>query len=59
MANQQLFGWALIIMGVVLLAAFGNLSLLAALIPVSLMLGYGTLRMGRSRTKLTHSLKKG
>ena len=59
MDNQKLFGWTLVIMGIALLAAFGNLRLLAALIPVSLMLGYGTLRMGSNRSKLTHGLRKG
>ena len=59
MANQKLCGWTLIILGILLLAAFGNLSLLAALLPVSLLLCYGTLRMGNSKTRLTRALKKG
>jgi uncharacterized protein (DUF58 family) len=59
MGNQKFCGWTLIILGVVLLAAFGNLSLLAALLPVSLMLAYGTLRMGSNKTKLTQGLRKG
>ena len=59
MANQNLCGWTLIILGILLLAAFGNLSLLVALLPVSLMLCYGALRMGSDKTRLTRDLKKG
>jgi hypothetical protein len=46
-------------MGVALLAAFGNLNLLAALIPVSLMLGYGTLRRGANHNQADSARKKG
>lgn len=59
MANQRLFGWALLVMGVLLLAAFGNLGLLAALVPVSLLLGYGTLRMGGVKNQADTVSKKG
>lgn len=46
-------------MGVLLLAAFGNLGLLAALVPVSLLLGYGTLRMGGVKNQADTVSKKG
>jgi hypothetical protein len=59
MANQKLCGWTLMLLGVVLLVGFGNLRLLAALVTLSLMLGYGALRMGSCKTKLSHDLKKG
>ena len=59
MANQKLFGWTLIMLGIVLLAAFGNLSLLAALIPISLLLGYGTFRTGSNENQADIRRKKG
>ena len=59
MANQKLLGWALMILGLFLLAGFGNLRLLTALVPLSLVLGYGALCLGSDKTKLTRDLKKG
>jgi hypothetical protein len=52
-------GWTLIIASLFLLMAMGKLDLLLILIPPSLLLGYGLLWLGGSKTGLTSRMKKG
>ncbi len=52
-------GWALIIGSLLLLVVLGKLELLVMLIPLSLLLGYGLLWLGRSQTGLSSPMKKG
>jgi hypothetical protein len=52
-------GWTLIIASLFLLMAMGKLDLLLILIPLSLLLGYGLLWLGGSKTGLTSRMKKG
>ncbi|MBZ5705210.1 MAG: hypothetical protein LAN63_07640 [Acidobacteriia bacterium] len=59
MVNQTLAGWTLVVIALVLLLAFGNLALLAILVPVSIVVGYGIARLGENRGRLTTGLKKG
>ncbi|MBZ5597277.1 MAG: hypothetical protein LAN83_03045 [Acidobacteriia bacterium] len=59
MVNQTLAGWILVVIALVLLLAFGNLALLAILVPVSIVVGYGIARLGENRGRLTPGLKKG
>lgn len=50
--------WTLIIASLLLLIRTGKLDLLALLIPVSLLLGYGLLWLGGNKTGLTKGTKK-
>jgi len=58
-AHSKFASWLLIIASLLLLAFMGKLDLLPVLIPVSLLLGYGLLWLGGSKTRLTGSIKKG
>jgi hypothetical protein len=57
--NHCKAGWTLAIGAFLLLAVIGKLDLLMFLIPVSLLCGYGLLRLGGSKTGLTRGSKKG
>jgi hypothetical protein len=57
--TSEIFGWALIAMALVLLLALHELDLLAVLLPVSLLAGYGIVRIQDRKTRLTDRLKKG
>lgn len=59
MDNQKLIGWMLVVTAFVLLAVEGNVGLIAILLPVSLLLGYGSARTGTKKPGLTSGLKKG
>jgi hypothetical protein len=59
MVNQTVAGWTLVVAALFRLVAFGQLGLLAILVPVSIVVGYGIARLGDNRGKLTHSLNKG
>lgn len=58
MANQESVGWGLAILSLFVLAAAGELGLLAVLLPVSLVLGYGIARWTSKKSRLTVGLKK-
>ena len=51
-------GWTLIIASLFLLMAMGKLDLLFILVPLSLLLGYGLLWLGGTKTRLTNGIKK-
>jgi hypothetical protein len=50
--------WTLIIATLFLLMAMGKLDLLFILVPLSLLLGYGLLCLGGTKTRLTNGMKK-
>jgi hypothetical protein len=52
-------GWVLIVMACALLLALREFGLLAILLPVSLVLGYGIARIQNRKTRLTDDLTKG
>jgi hypothetical protein len=52
------WGWSLAIAGLVLLATSGKLNWLVILVPASLVLGYGLMRVSKDRNKLTSTMKK-
>jgi uncharacterized membrane protein YdfJ with MMPL/SSD domain len=59
MVNQTVAGWTLVVISLLLLLAFGNLALLAILVPVCLVVGYGIVRLGDNRNSPAHSGRKG
>jgi uncharacterized protein (DUF58 family) len=59
MVNQTVTGWTLVGTAVLLLVAFGNVALLAILVPVSIVVGYGIARLSDNRDALSHGVKKG
>ncbi|MGA9040742.1 MAG: hypothetical protein WB421_09425 [Terriglobales bacterium] len=59
MNNNSKAGWTLVISTLFLLMVMGRLDLLLVLIPVSLLLGYGLLWLGGSKTGLTNRSKRG
>lgn len=59
MVNQTVAGWTLAVIALFLLLAFGNFALLAILVPVCLVVGYGIVRLGDNRSSPAHSGKKG
>ena len=52
-------GWLLAIGGLILLATSGRLDWLVILVPASLVLGYGMMRLGEDRNPLTRGMKIG
>jgi hypothetical protein len=58
MVNQQLAGWILVAVGILLLAAFNRLDLIAILLPASAVVGYGITRPSR-KSRLTRGRGKG
>jgi hypothetical protein len=50
--------WTLIIGSLFLLMVMGRLDLLFILVPLSLLLGYGLLWLGGTKTRLTNVVKK-
>jgi hypothetical protein len=59
MVNQTAAGWALVGTALLLLVAFGNLALVAILVPISIVVGYGIARLSDNRNTLGHGVKKG
>jgi hypothetical protein len=57
--DSKAAAWTLIGVSLLLLVAMGKLDLLVVLVPVSLLLGYGLLWLGRNKTGLTRVIKKG
>jgi hypothetical protein len=51
MAKDKVIGWTLVVAAFVVLAAQGNAGLLAILLPVSLLLGYGASRVRKPGTQ--------
>jgi hypothetical protein len=51
-------GWSLAGAGLVALAAAGRLDWLLVLVPVSLIVSYGWMRLSEDRNKLTSTMKK-
>ena len=51
MVKERLAGWALVALSLVLLLASGRLELLALLLPLSILMGYGITRLGGGRTR--------
>lgn len=58
-SNQSAAAWTLILGSLLLLVTLGKLDLLVVLLPISLLLGYGLLWLGGSKTGLTSGIKKG
>lgn len=58
MANQQMAGWVLVAVGVLLLTAFNRLDLMTILLPASAVVGYGISRQS-SKSRLTRGSGKG
>jgi hypothetical protein len=59
MNNSGKAGWALVIGAFVWLIVMGKLDLLVALLPLALLVGYGLLWLGGTKTRLTNGIKKG
>jgi hypothetical protein len=53
MVKQSVTGWVLVALSLVLLLVSGRLELLAVLLPLSILMGYGILRFSRDRTRST------
>jgi uncharacterized protein (DUF58 family) len=49
MVKQSTAGWVLVALSLVLLLVSGRLELLAVLLPLSILMGYGILRFSRGR----------
>jgi hypothetical protein len=58
MNTNRKTAWTLIIGTLFLLMAMGKLDLLLVLVPLSLLLGYGLLWLGGTKTRLTNATKK-
>ncbi|HEX4425580.1 MAG TPA: hypothetical protein VH079_09275 [Terriglobales bacterium] len=58
MNTNRKTAWTLIIGTLFLLMAMGKLDLLFVLVPLSLLLGYGLLWLGGTKTRLTNATKK-
>jgi hypothetical protein len=59
MDNSTCLGWTLLLAGIILLAAFQNLGLLAILLPLAILVGCGFAHLGDNRSRLTPDGKKG
>ena len=56
--NSSVVGWILSLLGFVLLLAFGNLSLMAILVPIAALAAIGmVLAQNHGNDRVTHGLK--